>query len=102
MKAVKMNELDNVAVVLQPTEKNAVLEVDGKITYAQDDIPVGHKVALTEIQKDGEIIKYGKVIGLAAMDILEGQHVHCHNVVDITEELCDAFARTFRNGGNNI
>jgi hypothetical protein len=99
MKAIKLHELDNVAVVLQPTPKNLDLKVDNYSIQTRDQIPVGHKIALKNITKNSEIVKYGKVIGLAAEDIQTGQHVHCHNVIDITEQLCDRFAREYRKGG---
>ena len=101
MRAIKINPSDNVAVVLQPTPIGSHLDVEGRIITAIDDIPVGHKIAVAEIHASGDIIKYGKVIGLAASDIHPGEHVHCHNVVDITEELCNQFAQAFRNGGTS-
>lgn len=67
-----------------------------------EDIPVFHKIALTDISKGQNIIKYGEYIGVAIKDIKAGQHVHTHNcessddqknagIVDasITEELGD-------------
>jgi len=102
MRAIRIHEGDNVAVVLQPTEKDAILDVAGITIQARDNIPVGHKIALDTIKKDKEIIKYGKVIGLASSDILTGQHVHCHNVLDITEQLCNQFAKKFRERGSDI
>lgn len=102
MRAIKINENDNVAVVLQPTEKSSVLQVDGMTICACDDIPVGHKIALESIKKGGAVIKYGKIIGLASTDIHEGQHVHCHNVLDITEQLCNQFAQEFRESRDGV
>ncbi len=43
-----------------------------------EDIPMGHKFALRPI--DGEVIKYGEVIGVADRPIAPGEHVHVHNV----------------------
>ena len=44
------------------------------------DIPLGHKVALTSIPVESKIIKYGVPIGLATEEISAGQHVHTHNL----------------------
>jgi len=45
-----------------------------------NDIPYGHKIALTDIPKGEAIVKYGEQIGIATTDIRAGQHVHVHNV----------------------
>jgi altronate dehydratase small subunit len=43
-------------------------------------IPFGHKFALRDIPAGGNVIKYGEKIGLAAVAISRGEHVHIHNV----------------------
>ena len=40
----------------------------------------GHKVALRDIAKDENVIKYGFPIGHATQDIAEGEWVHSHNL----------------------
>lgn len=47
---------------------------------AEDDIPIGHKVALKDIRSGDTIWKYGQDIGKAVADIGRGRHVHTHNV----------------------
>jgi (2R)-sulfolactate sulfo-lyase subunit alpha len=47
---------------------------------AKHDIPIGHKVALTDIRSGDTIWKYGQDIGKAIADIAKGEHVHTHNV----------------------
>jgi (2R)-sulfolactate sulfo-lyase subunit alpha len=44
------------------------------------DVPIGHKVALTDINKGDTIWKYGQDIGIAKAKIGKGEHVHVHNV----------------------
>ena len=44
------------------------------------DIPIGHKVALTDIKKGDTVWKYGQDIGKAVADIAKGGHVHVHNL----------------------
>lgn len=61
MKTLRINEKDNVAVML-----------DGEMR--------GHKIALCDISEGQEIIKYGYSIGHATEDIKEGMHVHTHNI----------------------
>jgi (2R)-sulfolactate sulfo-lyase subunit alpha len=47
---------------------------------AEQDIPIGHKVALSDIKTGDTIWKYGQDIGKAVADIRKGHHVHTHNV----------------------
>lgn len=61
MKMLKINEKDNVAVIL-----------DGELR--------GHKIALCDIKEGQDIIKYGYPIGQAAEDIKKGEHAHTHNI----------------------
>lgn len=61
MKQIKINEKDNVAVMLEGDLK-------------------GHKIALRDIKKGENVIKYGYPIGYALEDIPEGSHVHTHNI----------------------
>ena len=58
-----------------------VMETDETIIMvAKADIPLGHKLALREINKGDTITKYGQDIGKAIDDISSGEHVHVHNV----------------------
>ena len=58
-----------------------IMETDATITItAMDDIPLGHKLALSDIKKGETIIKYGHDIGKAVADIPQGHHAHVHNV----------------------
>jgi len=43
-----------------------------------------------------DIVKYAVVIGKASHDIAPGEHVHSHNVEDITDRLCNEYAQQFR------
>ena len=61
MKQIKINEKDNVAVMLEG-EKS------------------GHKIALNDIKAGENVIKYGYPIGHATVDIKKGEHVHTHNI----------------------
>lgn len=70
---------DNVAVALCPITKGEKLETTVPLR-ALDDIPAGHKVALTDIAEGQKVIKYGFPIGVATQAIPAGSHVHTHNV----------------------
>jgi len=58
-----------------------LMETDGNVRVKSiDAIPLGHKVALKNINKGDTITKYGHDIGKAIADIAKGGHVHVHNV----------------------
>lgn len=61
MEQIRINERDNVAVMLEGELK-------------------GHKIALSDIKKGENVIKYGYPIGHAVEDIKAGDHVHTHNI----------------------
>jgi len=44
------------------------------------DVPIGHKVALTDIRKGDTVWKYGQDIGVAVANIAKGENVHVHNL----------------------
>lgn len=58
-----------------------LMETDGDISIqANDPIPLGHKIALGDINDGDTILKYSHDIGEAVADIGKGHHVHTHNV----------------------
>ncbi|MDW7673881.1 MAG: UxaA family hydrolase [Bacillota bacterium] len=77
-----VNEKDNVATALVdlPAGKVIVLEKGGKQLKILDEIAIGHKFALSQIDVNQNAIKYGEVIGVANVDIKPGNHVHVHNI----------------------
>ena len=81
-----MNPRDNVGICLRDfsPEEKLVFQLGHKnlCIALKDPVPMGHKVALTDIQKGNPIVKYGEKIGRATIDITVGQHVHVHNVTD--------------------
>ncbi len=44
------------------------------------DIPIGHKLAIKKLNKDDTVIKYGVDIGRTVANIEVGDHLHVHNV----------------------
>lgn len=44
------------------------------------DIPLGHKVALTETKSGADVIEYGVRTAIATADIVKGDYAHTHNV----------------------
>jgi altronate hydrolase len=87
-KIIRINGNDNVAVALFPLKKGDVLpSLDGGASLtAEDDIPGGHKIALSDIEAGGLILKYGFPIGAASVRIRRGGHVHTHNARTLLSE----------------
>jgi altronate hydrolase len=56
---MKMNPRDTVAVALRPLSAGEQLTIDSLTLQAAQDIPQGHKIALTDFQTDEVITKYG-------------------------------------------
>ncbi|KGB27076.1 Altronate dehydratase [Hoeflea phototrophica DFL-43] len=44
------------------------------------DVPIGHKIALSDIKSGDTAIKYGEDIGKFVADVEKGGHVHTHNL----------------------
>ncbi|MCR5093169.1 MAG: altronate dehydratase family protein [Lachnospiraceae bacterium] len=86
MKTIVIHPRDNVAVALEDITAgemiSAAADDSGKteLIAASEDIPRGHKIALTDIKTGEDIVKYGCRIGTASDAIRAGEHVHVHNV----------------------
>ena len=82
--AIVMKAKDNVCTVIEDIAPEVVagMEVGGEILRVQaaEAIPVGHKMAIRDIDLGENIIKYGEVIGRATQPIQKGKHVHVHNL----------------------
>ncbi|MGM0126006.1 altronate hydrolase [Enterococcus sp. AZ194] len=74
-----LNIEDNVAVALHPIAKGTIFHQPHSLTVNQD-IPQGHKIALWDINKGDNVIKYGYPIGHAIKDIKAGDWLHTHNL----------------------
>ena len=83
-KAILIDTKDNVATAFQDLKAGdkVTVALDGKevTTTLVQDIPFGHKFALSAIALHQPVIKYGEPIGLATQAIQSGQHVHVHNM----------------------
>ncbi len=98
-RAIRIEKDDNVAVVAQNTAKGDRLDCSGLKVTAIADIPLGHKVALAPIGQGQMVVKFGVPIGRAQVSIPAGDHVHVHNLEDITEELSENYAKKIRGMG---
>ncbi len=72
---IKIHERDNVAIAIQDIAAGTRIE-DG--LTANQDIPQAHKIALCDIPQNGEVIRYGVVLGYAKDDIRKGDWINEH------------------------
>jgi len=82
--ALKLSEKDNVATSIADIEPGAevIISLGKEVNRIKslEKIPFGFKVALSDINKGSNVIKYGETIGIASQNIKQGQLVHIHNV----------------------
>ena len=76
---IRINSLDNVIVALTPLKSGTKININGGITL-KDDIPQGHKFAVVDIPKGGNVVKYGFPIGHVTQDVAQGCHID-HNIL---------------------
>jgi altronate hydrolase len=80
---LRLHPADNVAIARRAVSAGTRLEIEpGHAVTALDDVPPGHKVAMTPVAAGQPVRRYGQVIGLAARAIAAGEHVHTHNLGD--------------------
>lgn len=71
---------------LHPDEKVKGKVLEGETEYeitVLEEIPLGHKISLKDIDEGEEIIEYGEKIGIATKSIKKGEKVHVHNIRSI-------------------
>ena len=96
---IKMDEHDLVAtalVDLKSRERADIFSTDNiclDSVIALEDIPYGNKIALADILKGDNVIKYGTVIGKCTCDIRKGALVHVHNGKSLVVDIPPAFKK---------
>ncbi|WP_010238199.1 galactarate dehydratase [Clostridium arbusti] len=70
---IKVSKKDNVAITVDTVDKGTIVIDD---VVARHEIPQGHKIALRDIPKNGEIIRYGVVLGYAINPIYKGDWIN--------------------------
>jgi (2R)-sulfolactate sulfo-lyase subunit alpha len=78
---------DNVGVLVVEnlaagTDMLCVVTEDNSELHAvnNQEVPIGHKVALRDLGVGDTVIKYGQDIGRVVAPIRRGDHVHTHNL----------------------
>lgn len=83
-KILVLNNKDNIGIAVSDVVEGETVSYLGghqPVTLrAVQDIPFGFKIALQDVLKEADIIKYGEIIGVALENIGVGELVHVHNV----------------------
>lgn len=79
-KALRIHNSDNVAVALEDFKEGETVLVGDMEIKVKENIPRGHKFALSDIKEGENAIKYGFPIGHAAKNISVGEFIHTHNL----------------------
>ena len=77
---ILVNSKDNVVTAVSEILENTIISVNCQTITVKQSISFGHKIAIDDIKKGEDIIKYGESIGIAKEDITQGEWVHTHNV----------------------
>ncbi|MBR1427112.1 MAG: altronate dehydratase [Paludibacteraceae bacterium] len=77
---LKINPADNVVVAIQPQKAGNVIHIDGRDITILEDVPAGHKIAITDIAEGENVIKYGFPIGHAREPKKAGAWMNEHNI----------------------
>ena len=76
-----IHSTDNVAVALKALGVGELVVARGIQGFrALEAIPASHNIALRDILKGEEIIKYGEIVAVSTRDIKKGEWVHTHNL----------------------
>lgn len=82
-----MNDRDHVVTSLREIGAGETIKYRNaageQAVVVRNDIPFGHKIAISNIEAGTDVRKYGEVIGRAVEPIAIGQHVHVHNIEGI-------------------
>ena len=86
-KGILLHEADDdvgvAAMDLKAGEKIQAVTLEGEpVTEIEliTDVPLSHKVAMKDMDKEKHVIEYGSPIGYASQAISTGAHVHTHNL----------------------
>jgi altronate dehydratase len=77
---IVMHRDDNCVTSLEDIPKEEEVMIDNNSIKINQNIPLGHKIALIDIKKGSFIKKYGEIIGIATEDIKKGDWIHTHNI----------------------
>ncbi|KON83550.1 hypothetical protein AF332_27790 [Sporosarcina globispora] len=87
-KAICLDEKDNVVTAVSIIKSGEQIlyshnQLNNITLTVKDEVPLGFKIAVTDIRENAPVIKYGEVIGKTTKEISKGSIVHTHNLKSI-------------------
>jgi altronate hydrolase len=76
MALLRLHPHDSIAISTEAIVAGSI--IDG--LEVLNDVPSGHKIATREFDSGEQVLKYGRIIGVATRKITQGEHVHTHNL----------------------
>lgn len=73
---IQIHPNDNVAVALTDLPAGEVLHLSGRVVTLREAIPVGHKIALADLNEQDQVIKYGYPIGHVLRRVQSGEWIN--------------------------
>lgn len=73
---IQIHPKDNVAVALADLPAGEVLHLSGRDVTLREAIPVGHKIALADLNEQDQVIKYGYPIGHVLRRVQSGEWIN--------------------------
>lgn len=73
---IQIHPKDNVAVALADLPAGEVLHLSGRDVTLRETIPVGHKIALADLNEQDQVIKYGYPIGHVLRRVQSGEWIN--------------------------
>ena len=78
---IQLHDGDNIAVLKCVLPAGEMVTIGGEQrVVSNQNLVLGHKLALTNIRPGEKILKMGVPIGSAICEIVAGEHVHIHNI----------------------
>lgn len=77
---LRLAEGDTVMIVIAPIAAGDRFVVDGVAVEAAVTLPLGFKVAISDLQEGSVMIRYGMPIGRLTQAVARGELIHTHNL----------------------
>jgi len=81
---LRLDPSDPVAIAREDLHGGTELPLGDRRLVVCDEIPRGHKVALSDLAERETVSKYGQPIGITTRPIAAGEHVHDHNLASLS------------------
>ena len=102
--AIHIENVDNVVVVIDNVKAGETVTIHEKEDsyIAREDIGQGHKMAIAPIKKGEQVIKFGIPIGPMMTDVVAGDWINEHNLLNDAQKSGQEARRRVREGVRKI